>query len=73
MASYVLTCRKNPNKQKVITPCKTTNIVYDASAKSRKHNLSLNVYIYRGPVILQDICGMFDNIHDAQSCHRSRQ
>ncbi|XP_060601699.1 uncharacterized protein LOC132754961 [Ruditapes philippinarum] len=47
--------------QPVNTPQKNTTklrIVYDASAKTKKQNLSLNECMYRGPVILQDICGM---------------
>ena len=31
-------------------------VVYDASAKSKKFNLSLNECLHRGPVILEDIC-----------------
>jgi len=45
----------------VITPQKTTTklrVVYDASAKTRKENKSLNECLYRGPVILQELCGM---------------
>ncbi len=45
----------------VITPQKTTTklrVVYDASAKTRKENNSLNDCLYRGPVMLHDICGM---------------
>ena len=33
-------------------------IVYDASAKSKKDNKSLNECLYRGPVLLQDLCGL---------------
>ena len=33
-------------------------IVYDASAKTEKTNLSLNECLYRGPVILKDLCGL---------------
>ena len=33
-------------------------IVYDASAKSKKTNPSLNECLYRGPVILEDLCGL---------------
>ena len=39
----------------VITPTKTTTkirIVYDASAKTRSENPSLNECLYRGPVII---------------------
>ena len=42
----------------VITTQKITTkvrIVYDASAKTRKENLSLNECLYRGPVILEDL------------------
>ncbi|XP_052784398.1 uncharacterized protein LOC128220159 [Mya arenaria] len=45
----------------VITPQKTTTklrVVYDASAKTRNENHSLNECLYRGPVILQQLCGM---------------
>lgn len=45
----------------VITPTKTTTkvrIVYDASAKTKTKNLSLNECLYRGPVILQDLIGL---------------
>ena len=43
----------------VITPGNATTkirIVYDASAKSKKENKSLNECMYRGPVILEDLC-----------------
>ena len=33
-------------------------VVYDASAKSKKSNLSLNECLYRGPVIMEDLCGL---------------
>ncbi|XP_053395705.1 uncharacterized protein LOC128555912 [Mercenaria mercenaria] len=45
----------------VITPQKATTkirVVYDASARTRKENKSLNECMYRGPVMLQDLCGM---------------
>ena len=45
----------------VFTPAKDTTkvrIVYDASAKTKKANLSLNECLYRGPVILEDLCGL---------------
>ena len=45
----------------VITPQKTTTkirVVYDASAKTRKDSSSLNECLNRGPVILQDLCGL---------------
>ena len=45
----------------VITPdWKTTKvrIVYDASAKAKKGCKSLNECLYRGPVILEDLCGL---------------
>ena len=32
--------------------------MYDASAKTRKENLSLNECLYRGPVVLEDLCGI---------------
>ena len=45
----------------VLTPEKTTTklrIVFDASAKTRKKNQSLNESLHRGPVILEDLCGL---------------
>lgn len=33
-------------------------IVYDASAKSSKNMLSLNESLYRGPVMLPELCGI---------------
>uniref|UniRef100_A0A914XCT4 Integrase catalytic domain-containing protein n=1 Tax=Plectus sambesii TaxID=2011161 RepID=A0A914XCT4_9BILA len=45
----------------VITPSKATTkvrIVYDASAKMNRNANSLNDCLYRGPVILPDLCGM---------------
>ena len=45
----------------VFTPAKDTTkvrIVYDASAKTKKTNLSLNECLYRGLVILEDLCGL---------------
>ncbi|XP_056016952.1 uncharacterized protein LOC125656535 [Ostrea edulis] len=45
----------------VIDPTKPTTkvrIVYDASAKSKQSNLSLNECLHRGPVMLQDLCGL---------------
>ena len=33
-------------------------IVYDASAKAKKMNISLNESLYRGPVILGDLCSL---------------
>ena len=45
----------------VLTPAKDTikvRIVYDASAKTKKTNLNLNECLYRGPVILEDLCGL---------------
>ena len=45
----------------VINPLKPTTklrIVYDASAKSRKGNKSMNECLYRGPVMLNDLCGL---------------
>ena len=45
----------------IITPEKDTTkvcIVYDASAKTKKSNLSLNECLHRGPVILEDLCGL---------------
>ncbi|XP_060575739.1 uncharacterized protein LOC132733143 [Ruditapes philippinarum] len=45
----------------VITPQKTTTklrVVYDASAKTRPEYKSLNECLFRGPVMLQDLCGL---------------
>jgi len=45
----------------VITPDRKTTkvrIVYDASAKVRKGCKSLNECLHRGPVILEDLCGL---------------
>ena len=45
----------------VITPQKSTTklrIVYDASARSKFGNKSLNECLYRGPVLLQNLCGI---------------
>ena len=33
-------------------------IVYDASAKAKKNNISLDEYLYRDPVILDDLCAL---------------
>ena len=33
-------------------------VVYDASAKTKKGNKSLNECLYRGPVIMEDLCGL---------------
>ncbi|XP_060570805.1 uncharacterized protein LOC132729079 [Ruditapes philippinarum] len=45
----------------VITPHKSTTklrVVYDASAKSDRNNKSLNECLYRGPVMIRDLCGL---------------
>ena len=49
----------------VINPLKPTTklrIVYDASAKTRKENKILNECLYRGPVMLNDLCGLLMRI-----------
>ncbi|CAC5404955.1 unnamed protein product [Mytilus coruscus] len=46
----------------VITPNKTTTklrLVYDASAKPKTEVNSLNECLYRGPVLLKNLCGIF--------------
>ncbi|XP_053392222.1 uncharacterized protein LOC128554912 [Mercenaria mercenaria] len=45
----------------VVTPTKSTTklrIVYDASARAKQSDRSLNENLYRGPVMLHDLCGM---------------
>ncbi|MCP3664058.1 MAG: hypothetical protein GY696_16460 [Gammaproteobacteria bacterium] len=44
----------------VVTPGKTTKtrIVYDASARSKKENHSLNDCLYRGPILVPDLGGV---------------
>ena len=45
----------------VINPHKPTTklgVVYNASAKTKSENKSLNKCLYRGPVILNDLCGL---------------
>ena len=45
----------------VIKPSKSTTklrIVYDASTKAKKGDKSLNECLYRGPVLLPDLCGI---------------
>ena len=57
---------EGPNKHyiphhAVITPTKNTTkvrVVYDASAKTKQMNKSLNECLYRGPVMLSDLCGL---------------
>lgn len=39
-------------------PTTKVRIVYDASAKTKQDNKSLNEYLYRGPVMLQDLTGI---------------
>ena len=45
----------------VVNPSKTTTkvrVVYDASAKMKEDNKSLNDCLYRGPLLLQDLTGI---------------
>ena len=45
----------------VLTPAKHTTklrVVYDASLKAKKGDNSLNDCLYRGPILLPDLCGM---------------
>ena len=45
----------------VVKPDRATTkvrVVFDASAKTNKGNKSLNECLYRGPVMLHDLCGM---------------
>lgn len=45
----------------VVNPTKTTTkvrIVYDASAKTKRENKSLNECLYKGPILLQDLTGI---------------
>ena len=47
--------------QVIITPHEATTklrVIYNASAKNRKANKSLNVILYRGPVLLRGLVGM---------------
>lgn len=49
-----------PHHVVVETPSKPTTkvrVVYDALAKSRPTNLSLNECLHRGPIMLPDLCG----------------
>lgn len=45
----------------VVNPAKATTkmrIVYDASAKTKKENKSLNQCLHKGPVLLHDLVGI---------------
>jgi len=43
----------------VLTPDKEIRISYDASAKARSASRNLHECLYRGPVILPDLCGLY--------------
>ena len=52
----------------VLTPSKTMAklcIVYDASAKSKKNEKSLNEVSYRKPVLLPDLRGLLMRVREA--------
>ena len=45
----------------ILTPAKDTTklrVVYDASVKAKKGAKSLNECLFRGPVLLPDLCGI---------------
>jgi len=53
-------------KHTVIAPTKTTTkvqVVYDASAKTKTSNKSLNECLYQGLVMLPDLCGLLLRFH----------
>lgn len=55
----------------VIRPDKNTTkvrIVYDGSAKTKKYLKSINECLYRGPVILEDLCGLLLNFRLSEVC-----
>ena len=57
----------------VINPLKPTTklrISYDISAKARKENKSLNECLYRGLVLLNDLCGLLlrFRLHSDRDC-----
>ncbi|XP_045187494.1 uncharacterized protein LOC123545213 [Mercenaria mercenaria] len=49
-----------PNHAVITTQKSTTKlrVVYDASAKTKAENRTLNDSLYRGPVMLHDLCGL---------------
>ncbi|VDI78452.1 Hypothetical predicted protein [Mytilus galloprovincialis] len=49
-------------------PTTKVRIVYDASAKTRDDNKSLNNCLYRGPVMLKDLCGLFYSVVQICRC-----
>jgi len=58
---YINTLKHYIPHHEVLTPEKTTTklrIVFDVSAKTREKNQSLNESLHRGPVILEDLCGL---------------
>ena len=47
---------------------KKGRVVYDASAKSKQRNKSFNGCLYRGPVMINDICGILIRFRLHSTC-----